>query len=205
MKLLQYLLLIFLIISFSIKFVRGQQAVTLDKFTAYEENAKVYLTWTLSAGSTCNGMSILRSNDSINFSEISYIPGVCGNLSDPQTYYFTDEQPIKNSKNFYYLALGENNRSDVIWVVVFDFGDKHYQLRPNPLITTATLYFSNPRNTTKTLQIYQLNGKLVFSEQTNQKYFEIKSDGLIPGLYLFTITDSKTSEIINGRMCIVQH
>ena len=48
----------------------------LDRFTLSERNGIVQLDWTISKGSTCNGIGILRSVDSVNFDGIGKIAGL---------------------------------------------------------------------------------------------------------------------------------
>ena len=48
------------------------------QFSAVQVETKVQLNFTIKAGNTCNGIEIFRSPDSVNFSLIGDIQGVCG-------------------------------------------------------------------------------------------------------------------------------
>ncbi len=185
-------------------FAFAQQVATLDNFTVYERNGKVYLNWVISAGSTCNGIKILRSSDTINFTETGFIVGVCGNITTPQPYDFVDENPIINSLNYYKLELGENGRSGIISIEVIDIGTNNYQLRPNPIVSKAKLYFNNPQKELLKLSIYHINGKEVSTLTTRERYFDINAENLNSGIYLFAIISAKEDILIKGKL-IVAH
>ena len=70
----------------------------LDDFALDLNQGKVLLAWTIKSGNVCNGIQIYRSptEDSLNFELIEDIQGVCGDLSSPVTYTFTDEHPKQN-------------------------------------------------------------------------------------------------------------
>ena len=80
----------------------------LDDFALDLNQGKVLLAWTIKSGSVCNGIQIYRSStgDSVNFDLIEDIQGVCGDLSSPVAYTFTDEDPMPNQVNYYKLLLG---------------------------------------------------------------------------------------------------
>ena len=91
----------------------AQQNSILGSFYLFESNAKIYLNWSIVSGSTCNGIKIFRSIDSLNFYEIGKIEGICGNISAEQFYNFIDENPVKNKINFYKLELGNSGSLSV--------------------------------------------------------------------------------------------
>ena len=81
----------------------SQDAPQVSKFTVESINGKAYLNWTIDAGGTCNGIRILRSTDSLIFQEVGLLEGVCGSLSFPTNYTYTDESPLVNKVNYYKL------------------------------------------------------------------------------------------------------
>jgi hypothetical protein len=182
----------------------SQQVATLDKFSVYESNGKVYLNWVISAGSTCNGTKILRSTDTLNFTEIGSITGVCGNITTPQPYSFTDENPVKNAFNFYKLLLGENGKSGIISIEVINIGPAVYQVRPQPVTNISRLYFSNPQQQQFELRVYNLSGKLVLSQYTTNKFFELSSNLSGNGLFVFIIRSQDNKSLIQGRFLVIQ-
>ncbi len=77
-------------------------------FSLFENNGKVYLNWSIVSGSTCNGIQIYRSTDSVMFTQVGNIPGICGSSSSAISYNFIDDNPVKNKVNYYRLELGNN-------------------------------------------------------------------------------------------------
>lgn len=84
----------------------AQSTPLLTKFNGTAYNNQVYLSWEIGQGSTCNGIGVMRSVDSVSFVEIGSIEGVCGSTSEPQSYTFTDLTPQSNRTNYYRLNLG---------------------------------------------------------------------------------------------------
>ena len=84
----------------------AQNEDVIEYLNASEFNGKVLLSWSIMQGNTCNGIQILHSTDSINFSQISSIEGICGSTQQSISYSFTDLSPEKNANNYYRLQLG---------------------------------------------------------------------------------------------------
>ena len=108
----------------------------LDDFALDLNQGKVLLAWTIKSGSVCNGIQIYRSStaDSVNFDLIEDIQGVCGDLSSPVAYTFTDEDPMPNQVNYYKLLLGGQEFSEVLGIEVLLIPSNSYLLKPHPVI-----------------------------------------------------------------------
>lgn len=61
----------------------AQEHPYLSTFTVQEGFGTVELAWTMIAGSTCEGTSILRSTDGSDFHVIGRIEGLCGAVGEP--------------------------------------------------------------------------------------------------------------------------
>ena len=182
----------------------SQNNLILDSFSAFETEGIVHLDWVIKSGNTCNGIIIQRSVDSINFSIIGNITGVCGNLSSPQPYKYVDETPLKNSVNYYRLELGGFGFSKAIAVEVIDYGTKEYQVRPNPFNAEAKIYFKNPEKEVLNFSLIDLNGSVLYSLFTNDDYLEINAREMTDGFYPFIISTKTGIVIITGKI-LVQH
>lgn len=183
---------------------KAQDQPVLDVFFATENNGVVYLNWRILAGGTCNGTNVLRSSDSLNFTEIGRIFGVCGNLSKPESYSFIDESPVSNKRNYYRLELGPWNFSETIYTDIIDLNEQAYQIRPNPIQTKAKIYYRNTKKLKQTLSIYNIIGQKMVSLTSRDEYFEIDVRTLENGMYVFSIIPEDGQSIIKGKM-IVQH
>ena len=95
--------------------------ISLDYFNIFEYNNQVFVDITLSPGNTCNGIKLWRSTDSLNFIEVVYLDGVCGNSSYSTTYNLVDSSPILNSLNYYKVQYGSNILSEIYEILVLDF------------------------------------------------------------------------------------
>jgi hypothetical protein len=182
----------------------AQETTILDNFTVIKNDGKIYLRWVITSGSTCDGTKIYRSDDQIHFTQIGDISGICGSSSSPVPYDFIDENPLKNQRNYYRLELGNNGFSEIVALESIDFENKGYQVRPNPVITQAKIYFENKEHENHRLLLYNQSGLLVSSVSSNESFFEVNAVNLQPGLYIFTISPTGKPSNIKGRL-LIQH
>ena len=183
--------------------VFAQHNPILGNFTLFENNRKVYLNWSIVSGSTCNGIQIYRSTDNINYTQIGSIAGVCGNSSTAVSYNFTDNNPEKNKINYYRLELGNNGSSEILSVKIIDI-ESGYQIRPNPVIGKAKIYFDNNTSLLFQLVIYNLKGVNIFTLETKTDFFELNTEKIQSGIYFFTIGTEGNVPKAKGRI-MVQH
>lgn len=181
----------------------AQDNPALGGFTASTIGGKVYLKWQLLAGATCLGIWIYRSDSSLNFAKIGQIGGVCGSLSEPQSYSFIDAQPLTNTRNFYRLELGQGNFSQVIHIDIIDLAGEAYQVRPNPFRTNSDIYFKNDLNQEYRITLFDQLGKVIERQQTQQDFFAIKAYGYKPGIYFFNIISADNSQQIMGKFLVL--
>ncbi len=168
------------------------QRTELDYFEASDNSGEILLKWAISKGSTCNGITITHSSDSLFFTPIGRIEGVCGGTDSPQPYSFVDLNPLKNQTNYYKLELGTSSFSDVISISLIQKNEEGYQIRPQPITSLANIYFDNPDFDNAQLNIYDFNGQLIYQSETKENHFEIDSNNWSSGLMFFSI-------IIEGR------
>ena len=178
----------------------SQQSI-LDRFQARVHNGQVQLSWTIKKGSTCNGIGITRSIDSLTFIEIGHIEGICGDVSIPVNYSFSDINPIANRTNYYRLELGDVGTSDIISIQVIALDSRGYYAFPNPGIHGTRIYFDNPEQQRAELRLFTLNGGISSHVFTEQDYFDLDFTGFNAGLYLFLIYTNNTNPI-NGKVLV---
>lgn len=178
--------------------VQAQGSPLLGKFSLSQFDGHVSLYWQIVEGSTCNGIQIYRSTDSVDFDRIGYIAGICGSEFESMNYYFTDSLPVENSVNYYYLELGTIGVSDVISIDVISSGNSGYQIRPHPVVDQATIYFNALDASSHVLRVYDMQGKEVFNDESADNFFDITTTSLPSGSYVFTISSSEKSTLING-------
>lgn len=176
----------------------------LDNFQASEINGKVFLTWTMKSGNTCQGIEILRSIDTVNFEIIGTVEGVCGSLTEAKHYSFTDYHPVWNAVNTYKLNLGGEGFSQTVSVELIDVSEKGYVIAPHPISNISKVHFKNDSGSLITLRIYSLNGDLIKIETSYLNYIEVKSGSLTKGEFLFSLSSESSTEMIYGKL-IVSH
>ncbi len=179
--------------------VSGQENTILDSFNAADNNGTVFLKWVISSGSTCDGINIFRSSDTIGFIQIGRIEGICGSPDTPQPFSFTDENPLKNQINYYRLELGYSGYSEIISIELISLNNRDHQVRPNPVVNGAKIYFENDESKPHILLVFDLNGRIIDEQSNSQAYFSINTSSLPGGLYLFSISGTESNQIIKGK------
>jgi hypothetical protein len=198
---LKYGLFIFLIIP---TLAVAQLFPKLDKYSLTNINGQVKMDIRLSSGSICNGIDVYRSTDSINFTYIGGIPGFCGSFDVPTDYQYTDEKPIVNATNYYYLDFGGLGTSPIQSINIIGLNQSGYRLSPNPSNTNVSLYFNNTRFSEFELYLYNTHGQIVLQQRTNLDFINLNVSHLLSGIYSFSLLDKSFNQIINGRI-VVQH
>lgn len=155
-------------------------------------------------GSTCNGIQVYRGTDSLQLEKIGEIFGVCGSVDEPVDFSFVDEEPVKGDTNYYRIQFGTQGYSSIISIAVIGLGNNIAQVRPHPVHSNGTIYFSSASSQTYYLYVYTLHGQEVFTQTTPQNYFEIDALGLKNGLYTYTIKTEESALLANGKL-VVQH
>jgi len=165
---------------------RAQDAIL--QFSVVQVENNVQLNFTLKAGFTCNGIGIYRSADSINFTLIGDIQGVCGSNDKNESYTYTDYTPLKNSKNYYRLQPGSLGASGISGVFFIDLSENEVLVYPNPLTSTSAVYTLNPSHEERTMEIFTRDGKHTYTSKPSRgSSFPLPADHFIPGIYYFTI------------------
>lgn len=181
--------------------LKAQETESLDAITALENNGKVYLKWIIKEGNTCNGIRVLRSNDSLNFINIGQISGICGSATEKTSYEFIDENPELNIRNYYTIEMGSLGFSKIISIDVYDFKDEVI-VRPQPAKGYVQLIFKNSFNDEYLLQLLGLNGQIIFETSNSSNLFAINTDGLTSGFYVYKISNKKSGALISGKVLI---
>jgi len=176
----------------------------LERFSVSKFGLKVYITWTIVQGSTCDGIKIYRSGNGTDFIEIGKIYGVCGNIAEPQNYDFTDINPIKNKVNYYRLEFGTGNFSQDVSIVIIDTEDKGYQLSPQPANTEINIHFYNKTKQETQLYIFDEMGKEVLNTIGRDDFFIVNTAHLPSGFYTFLISAIGNTSSLHGKL-MVQH
>ncbi|MBP8725807.1 MAG: hypothetical protein KBF37_08780 [Saprospiraceae bacterium] len=187
--------------SISLPFDLTIQAQTiLHYFTATESGKSVLLEWQMTQGATCNGIHILHAADRTLFEEVGEIAGVCGSPVEAVTYTFLHRQPTINATNRYKLALGNLGFSEEATVHLLDLRSG-YQLRPHPLQTSSTLFFS-PGKGPHLVTFFSSDARILYRTTTDEHVFILLRENFAPGVYFFEIVDAEGSRRAFGKCCV---
>jgi hypothetical protein len=180
----------------------AQNEDVIEYLNASEFNGKVLLSWSIMQGNTCNGIQILHSTDSINFSQISSIEGICGSTQQSISYSFTDLSPEKNANNYYRLQLGGLGFSWIVSVEVIDLGMNTSIVRPNPLSKTSELLFDNEANFEVFISVYSSSGILVNMQSTVSEQILLEKSKYTAGLYHYVLTSEESGVFGTGKFVV---
>ncbi len=182
-------------------FYAFSQNIILNSFNAGSDGKQVRLSWIIAKGNTCNGMSILRSSDSVYFHELGEIAGICGSTSEPVGYNFTDTAPVINKPGYYRLRLGSSQLSHIIKVVHIS-SNTPFALFPNPAATDVNILIGDADTNPYILNIYNLKGNLVATHRINTKSYVFKRAQLISGLYVYQLT-TQSKTMLQGLLQLI--
>ena len=180
------------------------QGDIVDNFRLTPSNSEVLLSWDIVAGNTCDGISILRSTDGINFQEIELIEGICGSILEPTPYSHLDESPASGT-NYYKIQPGLFNESEVLSIQVIIIGGNDHRIQPNPIVDKGRIYFNKEFNEAYTLALYTLDGQLIQFLTTDENYFTVNAGELHNGQFIFRIFQSqRKDQVTSGKLLVVQ-
>lgn len=174
----------------------------LDDFTVFQYNEDIYLSWTISRGSTCNGITIERSENGLDFDVIHYISGVCGSADFAQNYSFIDQNPLPNTENHYRLELGLQGYSETVSLRFISPGEEGFMLYPNPASDLINVRFSNQSGHNHLLEIVSLVGNVIYSETTRNNVFQKEISQYPQGVYLMRLTNEVNGNSFTRKLVI---
>jgi hypothetical protein len=178
----------------------GQEAdFVLKSFYGNASGGTIRLTWVIQGGNQCNGVRILRSQDLIHWTEVGEIGGICGSTDVDETYDYVDDSPLLNRRNYYKTELIGLGYSQIIWVDFYITNDKGYLLlQSDPEVITVIV--DQKLEGPHTLQLYTLNGTLVFETISDQHQIAAHRSVLPKGVLLLRIFSQKGQYSISDKI-----
>jgi len=165
----------------------AQQNTAISGFTGAQVKDSVFLSFTMNGGYTCNGIGVQRGTDTLHFTLIGDIQGVCGSPVYETSYAFTDPAPVDNTVNHYRLDLGNYGYSPVLPVFFKKLNAHGFALSANPCTGDCTMYFENEQNKALTIRIFDTNGDLQVSETVHGRSYTMKPHRPAQGLYYYIV------------------
>lgn len=165
------------------------QTNIVHRFSASLLQDRVLLDIIIRAGNTCQGIYIERSTDSIQFTEIGNIPGICGSSERDEPYNFIDEQPRADAVNYYRVRFGENGYSAIETVRYIRMGNNGYKVFPNPAQNKVSIQFANELKKEHVLELYNIHGQKLFDiSGIKENTITFSVSNLNSGLYFFRLS-----------------
>jgi|LauGreDrversion4_1035100.scaffolds.fasta_scaffold140106_2 hypothetical protein len=170
----------------------------IEGFQAYKSGSKVFIRFSISAGSTCDGIIIRRSIEADNFLPIREIEGICGSDSASITYTEEDELPVFNRQLKYILELGRSGFSDTLNSFFTETSAAGYILTRQA--EGWKILVENASNELIKLFVYDVHGKHVLLKETRSDFFEIPSAKLPASPIFFRLYHTKSGLIDSGKL-----
>ena len=171
----------------------------LRSFSGIKQPNGILLKWVIKGGKQCDGTKVFRAEDSIEFEQIEHIEGICGSQAVDVTYSYFDNAPASNGYNRYKLEMGFQGFTDTVTVFFEDFGPDAYLLQTDQFAQNYKILFSNDLNTLARLEVYNLSGKLLYTNETLGNDFQLQSSDWRSGLYIFRISGVSEADI-SGKL-----
>jgi hypothetical protein len=183
----------------------GILPIKLSYFEVQQKDLFNHLSWTTSSEENNDYFIIEKSNDGINFKEITRIEGA-GNSSSKIDYYF-DDYHVNEYVAYYRLSqVDYNGDKKIIGVksITREFND--ITIYPNPASKELNFKFKNIDNQQYTVEYIDVTGRVVKEVLVKNNANEVKSNifsTLNNGFYLIKIIDSngnviKTTSIVKN-------
>lgn len=191
--------LLFFILSFFLFTSLHAQDSIFNYLTADVTNEEtVLIRWEIKGGNSCNGIYIERSIDDSTWTEIHFIPGICGNESTPVPYQYEDTDPVSNQFNYYRVVPGFGFPTQSVSVFFVKLNTDGYFVYPNPTENQVKIYFKNTNNENCTVYLANLKGQTVLKEQVNGNLWEPNLSNFPAGIYFFSI--DHPNNLISGKL-----
>ncbi len=145
--------------------------IELTSFTATCDGRSSLIEWTTATEKNNDYFSLERSGDAINFTEIARVAGA-GNSIEPLDYSYTD-YGIHGGDNYYRLVQVDYDGTRTVSEIVVanciesEVDEPEVQAYPNPFSGELTLVLDNFNNRAATIEVYDMLGKLIYTEKAS--------------------------------------
>ena len=142
--------------------------VTMGSFKGKAVDNYNLLDWTTLSELSNEGFYVQRSDDAKEFEELGFVKGK-GNSTIYNAYQFIDRNPLQQLISYYRLRQmdfnGTETMSKTIAIKRGDSNSSSLSVFPTPVHDQLHLLFDQPGNHRFELKIYNLKGKLLYSQQ----------------------------------------
>lgn len=166
----------------------GLLPVELISFKAMKENEKGIVTWVTAAELNNDFFTIQRSKDGANFEDIGTVAGM-GTTNQPQTYTFTDENPLAGTSYYRLKQTDFDGTTEIFKPALFEMisSSSHITVFPNPVSGNKFKININGISNSANLKIVNLHGEEIYNQLVNNARNEeltINQVSIKPGIYI---------------------
>jgi len=173
--------------------------VTLSEFSGTLTERGIQLDWNTETEQDNDYFDLEHSTDGVDFRSIKTITGA-GTTDERQTYTYTHINPA-NGNNYYRLRQVDfDGKESFSEIVVVKFTSKFDEVRvfPQPASSEATIYLSSPAYESGTMTVYDINGRLIHSNNIEliegENYLNLNCANWIAGHYVIYIQGERIGE-----------
>lgn len=162
--------------------------ISLLDFSGEIQDNKIELNWTTLSERENDYYTIYRSQDAVNWEEITQIDGA-GNASDKRNYSIIDQNPLTGVSYYKLKQTDFNGDFEEFDPISIQFEGKKNEMYvfPNPSSTGFKLRIQLDQNEEAVFQIQDLNGKIILEEthklSIGENLVSLESKDLNPGVY----------------------
>jgi hypothetical protein len=180
--------------------------VELLSFEAVQNACVVDLRWSTASEFNNNHFTVFRSLDALNWEQIGKVEGN-GTTSLPNSYSFTDNQPIDGGISYYRLLQtdfdGMQEWLPIVSVDLNGCGTISARVFPNPTSDKLNVQLNSKRPFNGVIAVYDAKGALVYKELVNEGNLKVISVGhLAGGLYYLNLQTDDS--VYNFRIVIAR-
>lgn len=143
--------------------------VEMSDLMAHTKNQGVELTWTTYSEVNSKGFYIQKSTNGRDFVNIAYLNSTAEGKNVATNYFYQDVEA--SAINFYRIAQEDvNGRISYSNIVKATLDSKLSQVDvyPNPSSDAVTIFYALNKDAQVRMQLVDMNGRIVYNEQTNK-------------------------------------
>ncbi len=178
----------------------AQDPSFVGTFTLTEINSGgISVDWAIHSVNTCDGIDVERSTDSLNFTSVHHIEGICGSIDSPVAYNWFDADPPELTTVYYRLRLGFYGHSMVRSIFYGQLAESQQRIYPIPAREKVTVVLKVKPSSPIAVQLFDLIGQPVLVRNAaSGPQVELDVSELPTGIYLYrAVAEGRT---FTGRL-----
>lgn len=166
--------------------------VTLTDFTATPFSTSIRLDWGTETEQDNDYFAVEHSVDGNDFTNIKNIIGA-GSTDERHTYTYTHTNPIEGNNYYRLRQVDFDGKETLSEIVTAKFSSKFEETTvfPQPASTEATIYLTSSTNESGTMEVYDINGRLIHSNDIQLieggNYLNLNCANWVAGHYVIYI------------------